>query len=100
MTANPALGFDVSFDALYSRDGLAALDDRFIGYLKRRDAALAERLVAGRAMPEALPPKAQSELLITAAPVLQDFLAELFGIVPEVEALRSGDLKLTPLYSI
>jgi NADPH-dependent glutamate synthase beta subunit-like oxidoreductase/NAD(P)H-flavin reductase len=100
MTAKLVLGFDLPFDALYSRDGLAALDDRFIGYLKQRDTALCERLVAGRANPEALAGKAQSELMIAAAPALQDFLAELFGIVAEVEALRTDDHKLAPLYSV
>src|SRR5262249_55404279 len=93
-------GFDLSFDALYTRDGLVALDDKFIGYLKNRDAALAVRLIDGRAKPEELPGKAQSELMIAAAPALQDFLAELFGIVPEVEALRSGDRKPSPLYAV
>jgi NADPH-dependent glutamate synthase beta subunit-like oxidoreductase/NAD(P)H-flavin reductase len=100
MTASLVLAFDVPFDALYRRDGLVALDDKFIEYLKQRDAALCERLVAGRANPEALAGKAQSELMIAAAPALQDFLAELFGIVAEVEALRAGDHKLAPLYSV
>jgi NADPH-dependent glutamate synthase beta subunit-like oxidoreductase/NAD(P)H-flavin reductase len=100
MTANLILGFDLSFDALYSREGLAALDDKFIGYLKSRDAALAERLVAGRANPIKLAGKPESELIIAAAPALQDFLAELFGIVPEVNALYTGGQKLAPLYSV
>jgi NADPH-dependent glutamate synthase beta subunit-like oxidoreductase/NAD(P)H-flavin reductase len=100
MTANLVLGFDLSYDALYSREGLAALDDKFIAYLKGRDAGLAERLVAGRADPAAFGGKPESELMIAAAPALQDFLAELFGIVTEVDALRGGDRKLAPLYSV
>src|SRR5438445_6317395 len=100
MTANLVLGFDLSFDALYSREGLAALDDKFIGYLKSRDAALAGRLVAGRANPAELAGKPESELMVAVAPVLQDFVAELFGIVPEVAALYAGDRTLAPLYSV
>jgi NADPH-dependent glutamate synthase beta subunit-like oxidoreductase/NAD(P)H-flavin reductase len=100
MTAHLVPGFDLTFDALYSREGLAALDGKFIGYLTSRDAALAERLVAGRANPAALAGKPESELMIAVAPILQDFLAELFGIVPEVDALQAGDRKLTPLYSV
>jgi NADPH-dependent glutamate synthase beta subunit-like oxidoreductase/NAD(P)H-flavin reductase len=100
MTANLVLGFDLSFDKLYSRDGLAALDDKFIGFLESRDAALCERLIAGRARPDALAGKEQSELMIAASPALQDFLAELFGVVAEVEALRAGDLRLAPLYHV
>jgi NADPH-dependent glutamate synthase beta subunit-like oxidoreductase/NAD(P)H-flavin reductase len=100
MTANLVLGFDFHFDALYNREGLAALDSRFLEYLKQRDPALCERLVAARAEPGALPLKAQSDLIIEAAPVLQDFLTELFGIGAEVEALRAGDLKLAPIYHV
>jgi NADPH-dependent glutamate synthase beta subunit-like oxidoreductase/NAD(P)H-flavin reductase len=100
MTANLVPGFDLPFEALYSREGLSVLDDRFIAYLKRRDTALAGRLVAARAQPDALAGKAQSELMIALAPTLQDFLAELFGIVAEVDALRSGGQKLAPLYSV
>ncbi len=100
MTANLVLGFNLAFDALYSRDGLVALDDKFIGYLKQRDAALCGRLLAGRANPDALAGKAQSELMIAVAPALQDFLAELFGVIAEVEALRTGDRKLAPVYSV
>jgi NADPH-dependent glutamate synthase beta subunit-like oxidoreductase/NAD(P)H-flavin reductase len=100
MTANLVPGFDLSFDDLYSRDGLAAIDSKFIGYLKSRDAALAGRLVAARADPAALAGKPESELMIAAAPALQGFLAELFGIVPEVDALYTGDRGLAPLYRV
>jgi len=100
MTASLELGFGVPFDALYSREGLAALDDHFTSFLRRREAELHDRLLAARAKPDSLGAKAESELIVDLAPALDDFVAELFGIVAEVGAQRASDRALAPIYAV
>src|ERR1035437_261492 len=85
-----------AFPDLYSRAGLARIDAAFLQYLGQGDAALAGRLAAARAEPDALAKKAESELLIAVAPHLEDFTAALFGIETEVEALSARHSELAP----
>ena len=100
MTADLALGFGLAFDALYSRDGMAAIDAHFVDFLRQRDEALCEQLVAARAAPDAPEVKAEKDLIVALAPALDDFLAELFGITAEVAALHAQERALTPLYVV
>ncbi len=55
MTTSLTLGFDATFEALHEREGLAALDARFLQYLGARDEALRARLAAARSAPSDLP---------------------------------------------
>jgi NADPH-dependent glutamate synthase beta subunit-like oxidoreductase/NAD(P)H-flavin reductase len=96
----PALRFDLSFEDLYVRDGLARVDEAFLRFLAEADTALRDRLAAARAAPDALAPKSESDLLIALAPHLDDFLASLFGIEREVHALSAQHNALAPLYSV
>jgi NADPH-dependent glutamate synthase beta subunit-like oxidoreductase/NAD(P)H-flavin reductase len=95
-----APGFDLRFEDLYARDGLARADEAFLRFLGEADPALRERLGAARAAPDALSSLAESELLIALAPHLDDFLARLFGIEGEVHALSAQHNALAPLYSV
>ena len=63
MTASLALGFDLSFDDLHSREGLARLDARFLAFLGERDGELKGRLEAARSDPASVKGDAESELL-------------------------------------
>ena len=94
------LKFGFSFSDLYARAGLARLDAAFLQYLAQGDPALTTRLDAARARPDALTKKVESELLIDLAPHVQDYVAALFGIEAEVEALSARHAELAPLYSI
>ena len=94
------LNFGFSFTDLYARAGLARIDAAFLQYLGQGNAALAERLAAARAEPDALAKLAESELLIALAPHLEDFTAALFGIETEVEALSARHSALAPLYTM
>jgi len=94
------LGFGMAFADLYDREALRALDDVFLAFLAEVDAALRERLAAARAAPEQLAAKDESELLIALAPHLDDFIARLFGIEAEVQALAARHHELAPLYSV
>ena len=94
------LGFGLRFEDLYARDGLNRLDAEFRTFLREGDKSLAERLASGRANPEALAPKSESELLLAIAPHLEDFIARLFGIENETRALAARHNELAPLYSV
>jgi len=93
------LGFGFSFLDLYSDAGLRALDAAFCRWLAESDAALATRLAAARADPGALDRRGESDLLIAIAPLLEDWLARLFGIEREVAALQAAQHELAPLYA-
>ena len=92
------LGF--SFADLYSHAGITRIDVAFLRYLAQGDSALAARLGAARAEPDAIAKKAESELLIALAPQLEEFVATLFGIEAEVSALAARHAELAPLYAI
>src|SRR3977135_4075319 len=89
-----------SFSHLYDRDGLIRLDRVFVAHLAATDATLHERLMTGRADPEALDHKTESDLLVDLAPHAEDFLGDLFGIAGEVRTLQARHEKLAPLYSV
>ena len=91
------LGFNTEFAGLYSRDGLMALDAAFVNALKENDHVLYNRLLEARSTK--LQPKNESQLIIDLAPLLEDFIAELFGIRQEVATLKAKHFILAPLYS-
>src|SRR5579883_1502093 len=95
-----ALKYELDFADLYERDGLVRLDRAFLGFLAAADAGLHDRLLAGRADPDSLGRKAESDLLVELAPHLEDFIGELFGIGAELRALQAQQQRLAPLYSV
>src|SRR4051812_40466501 len=100
MTENLTLGFDLRFADLYGRDGLVRLDGQFVDFLKAQNPELHTRLMTARAAPAQLEGKPESDLIVELAPVLEEFIAELFGIAHEVGTLRSCHEALAPLYSV
>ncbi len=89
------LSFGLGFHDLYQRNGLLRLDGAFLSFL---DPALKEKLLHARSDPPS--GKAESGLLIALAPHLEDFLAKLFGIEAEAQALAARHNELAPLYSV
>src|SRR5947208_7829699 len=100
MSERLSLAFGLKFEDLYRRDGLARLDGCFVEVLKRRNTELHNRLMAGRAAPDELAAKAYSDLIVELAAELDDFIAALFGVTREVEALRERHDTLAPLYAV
>ncbi len=96
----PVTGSGLSFDDLHSRDGLLRLDQRFLAGLKVSDTVLHEQLARARADPAALASKQESELLLALVPHLERFVARLFGIEMEVQALAAKHHQLAPLYQV
>src|SRR5919204_388992 len=88
------LAHGLSFADLYSSEGLARLDAAFLDGLALE---MRERLAAGRAEPPS--GKEESALLIDLAPHLEDFIARLFGIRRELDALASRHHLLAPLFT-
>ena len=95
-----ALEYGLSFADLYGRDGLIRLDREFVAHLAVGDVALHDRLMAGRADPEALDHKAESDLLVDLAPHVEDFLGALFGIGAAMRASQARQDALAPLFSV
>ncbi len=95
-----ALAHGLAFADLYSTSGAARLDALFVAHLGASDAPLAARLAAARTRPEALDRKAEADLLIAVGPHVEDFLATLFGIEPELRALEARHHELAPLYAV
>ncbi len=100
MTENLTLAFGLSFADLYRRGGLVRLDGCFVDFLKESSPELHNCLMAARVAPEQLSDKAHSDLLSELAPQLEAFLAALFGIDDEVQALQSRHQALAPLYAV
>ena len=100
MTTNLQLGFALSFQDLYRRDGLARLDAAFRGYVAASDSTLSERFDAACAEPAGLTPKEESALLLDLAPLIDAFVGELFGISAQLAHLRARHHDLAPLYDV
>jgi NADPH-dependent glutamate synthase beta subunit-like oxidoreductase/NAD(P)H-flavin reductase len=92
------LPYGLSFQDLYAREGLLKLDQAFLEFLAASAPELKQQLESARANPEALSSKQESDLLIALGPDVDRFLANLFGIEGEVEALSARHLELGPLY--
>ncbi|MGH8529769.1 MAG: FAD-dependent oxidoreductase [Nevskiales bacterium] len=93
------LKYELEFADLYRREGLQRLDAAFLDFLGEADRALRTQLETARANPDALSAKQESALLIALGPQLEDFLAALFGIQAEMQALAASHHRLAPLYS-
>lgn len=100
MSADLILADGFRFDDLYDRAGLERLDARFLAYLQAADAALHSRLLSARAAPDAGAAGDEAALILALAPYFEAFIARLFSIEAEVEALRAGHLELAPLYRV
>jgi NADPH-dependent glutamate synthase beta subunit-like oxidoreductase/NAD(P)H-flavin reductase len=94
----PDFQFNMTVSDLYRRDGLLRLDQAFLDYLNEGDASLHEKLKIAREQPDVLQPKDESALLIEVAPWLDDFIAKLFNIEAEINALAAKHHELAPLY--
>jgi NADPH-dependent glutamate synthase beta subunit-like oxidoreductase/NAD(P)H-flavin reductase len=94
------LAFGFRFEDLHDAPSLQRLDRTFLEWLARPEPALAFRIAEARLDPAALAAKQEAALLLEVAPHLEDFLARLFGIEPEVQALAERHDALAPLYSV
>jgi NADPH-dependent glutamate synthase beta subunit-like oxidoreductase/NAD(P)H-flavin reductase len=89
----------LDFAALGTREGLIALDKRFLDHLAGQDSALHHQVLAARAAPDALEPLAESHLIVALGPLLEGFVAELFGLGDALEALAARTRELDPVHA-
>ncbi|HEX4749466.1 MAG TPA: FAD-dependent oxidoreductase [Bryobacteraceae bacterium] len=99
-TPTLSLPFGLEFEDLYRRSGLLRLDAQFLMQLKEAALELHERLLAARENPDSLAARQYSELIIEAAPYLEDFLGQLFGIEKELGELQERHHALAPLLAV
>src|SRR4051812_15593759 len=100
MAQSLSLGFGLRFNDLYGRDGLVQVDRHFLDFLAQQNLELHAGLCSARAAPDGIAGKLESDLLVALAPVLEDFLAQLFDIHGPLRDLRSNHHELAPLYSV
>ncbi len=91
---NPPLKLkNATFENLFDPFWLRHQDEQFLARLQQHNAVLHTQLLAYRNKHPALSPTEISELLIACAPVLEDFLAELFGI--ETSLAKAAEVMLS-----
>ncbi len=84
------------FADLHSSAGLAELDARFLATLKAQDASLHERLLAYRQ--GGFTAQETSQLVLDGAPLLEQFIAELFQLEKPVAALTAETVAHAPIF--
>jgi|GEM_PF-27753 len=78
-----------TYPDLHEPEKLAALYGIFLSELRAADPVLAAQYAAWKAAPADLDPKAVSEVIVKVAPYVSRFVARLFAIENEREALRA-----------
>jgi NADPH-dependent glutamate synthase beta subunit-like oxidoreductase/NAD(P)H-flavin reductase len=96
----PCTESGLGFEDLYEHDGLERLDRIFVERLALDHPALKADLELARSAPSALTDKQESALLLALSPHVDSFVAWLFGIEREVEALAARHHALNPLYGV
>ncbi|HVY17040.1 MAG TPA: FAD-dependent oxidoreductase [Rhodopila sp.] len=93
------LGFGFTFADLSRRDGLIRLDQQFLSLLENDDPGLRQQLLAARAEPDSVAGRAESDLIVALGPHLNGFVATLFGVQAETDALLRDTLALDPIHA-
>lgn len=86
-----------SFQALFTLDGLRALDAEFLADLATYAPSIAMQLDDYRQNAH-WPDKVQSDFIISLAPHLEDFIAKLFNIESSVKGQHQSVQKLDPIF--
>jgi NADPH-dependent glutamate synthase beta subunit-like oxidoreductase/NAD(P)H-flavin reductase len=95
--AEPRLNHGLTFADLHNTETLQRLDALYLERLRAADPARHDTLLAARAG-QTPSPEAWSELLIACAPLLEEFVAELFGVQAEVARSRRATLSHDPVF--
>ncbi|MFZ5556471.1 MAG: FAD-dependent oxidoreductase [Pseudomonadota bacterium] len=96
----PALAFGLQFADLYRREGIERIDALFLAHLAGADPALHAALTAARAEPEKAGKADYSRLITRAAPHLDAFVGELFGVTAELAALNARHAPAAAIYEV
>ncbi|HKK13548.1 MAG TPA: FAD-dependent oxidoreductase, partial [Gammaproteobacteria bacterium] len=97
--AQPTLKLqDFDFADLFDAQGLQRLDAQFLARLQAVDPESHDRLLAYRAGDQLPGPVQLSELLLACAPVLEAFVAELFGVEPQLQTSARDTVVHDPVF--
>ncbi|HET6607166.1 MAG TPA: FAD-dependent oxidoreductase [Rhodopila sp.] len=99
VSSSHGIGFGFNVGDLAHRDGLIRLDGQFLSELEAADPALHRRLLAARAQPESLSDRDESDLIVALGPHLDAFIAELFVIQADTDALIRQTVALDPIHA-
>ncbi len=86
-----------NFSQLFDVERLQKLDEEFLARLKATDMGLHEALLRYRSSGGEFAPTEVSDLIMGCTPVLEEFIADLFGIRSELEASRRATLSHDPV---
>lgn len=88
------LNFDLSFEDLYNLDGLRKVDGYFIEKLLKTNPELCNKMLDARENRTSLYKLDESNLIIELAPLLEEFIIELFGIESSVKKYKAENDEL------
>lgn len=92
------LNFDLSFEDLYNLDGLRKVDGYFIEKLLKISPELCNKMLDARENQDGLYKLDESNLIIELAPLLEEFIVELFNIENSIKKYRSEHEALDIIY--
>jgi NADPH-dependent glutamate synthase beta subunit-like oxidoreductase/NAD(P)H-flavin reductase len=92
------LNYGLTFAELFALEGLHKIDALFLEQLRDRDAKAHAALLAWRTGDAKLTPLQVSELLLACGPVLEKFIAGLFGIEKDLEELSRRTRSHDPIF--
>lgn len=93
------LPFGLTFEDLYSHEGLSKVDQSFVQELKEANPPLFNRFIEARDAYKRMEEKEISDLLIEVAPYVEDFLVKLFNVEVEAKKLANAHHELANVYS-
>jgi len=99
-TETPSFAHGFSVADLYRREGLLRLDDIFMLELAAADPSLHQELVQARSRAAEMARSVASDLAIRIAPVLEAFIANLFGVSAELKVLKQRHTELESLFRV
>ena len=90
-----------TYKDLFTQDGLQKLDNQFVLYLKQADETLCSQLLAYRSNADTFAGKSlpTSLLILSCAPILETFVAELFEIKEKTRRAKESILSHNPIIS-
>lgn len=93
------LAFNLTFQDLYSHDGLSKLDAAFVNHLTQADVELYNRFITARSNHSALEHKDESQLILDVAPHVEDFIGIVFGIQSDIQKLSARHHRWAPIHA-
>ncbi len=99
-TESPSLAHGFSVADLYRRENLVRVDDIFLKQLDAAEPSLRQELVQARSRAADISRSAASDLALRIAPLLEAFIAKLFGVDAQLKVLKQRHTDLELLFRV